>query len=181
MGRIYKRGRSWYVDVTASGRRIRRRVGTSKKVALLALQDAEVKIARDEFGFPMNDIAIETFLDRFLEHSGANHQPKTTTRYRAVIDHFRVFLKDTFPSVGFLSQITPEVVDRYKVARKDAWVNPNGDEVESDEDVKGYTRRGARAQYRYVCLSTSRNSSDGILVRRESLSASIRTPMRIDL
>jgi integrase len=145
MGRIYKRGRIWYLDVAAGKRRIRRRVGTSKKIAELALRDAEVKAARDEFGFAKNDIGVETFLERFLEHSGANHQPNTTTRYRAVIDHFRVFLKDKFPNVGFLSQITPEIIDRYKVARKDAWVNPNGDEVESEEDVKGYTRRGARA------------------------------------
>ncbi len=145
MGRIYKRGRTWYLDIYASGRRIRKRVGSSKKIAALALHDAEAKAARDEFGFAKNDIGIERFLDRFLEHSAANHQPKTTTRYKAVIDHFRVFLKDKYPALGFVSQMTPEVIDRYKVARKKAWVNPNGDEVTSDEDVKGYTRKGARA------------------------------------
>ena len=50
-GSIYKREDIWYIDVRANGRRIRKRVGTSKKVAELALRDAEVKIARDEFGF----------------------------------------------------------------------------------------------------------------------------------
>ncbi len=145
MGRIYKRGRVWYVDVYASGRRIRKRVGSSKKIAQLALQDAEVKVARNEFGFAQKDIAVDEFLSRFLEHSKANHRERTTNRYRAVIDHFRAFLKIKCPNVGFLSQITTEVVDRYKVARKEALVNPNGSEIESEDDIKAYTRKGARA------------------------------------
>lgn len=145
MGRIYKRGRVWYIDVYASGRRIRKRVGTSKKIALLALQDAEVKVARNEFGFANKDIAVDEFLDRFLEHSRANHRERTTSRYRAVMDHFRAFLKVKCPTVGFLSQVTTEVIDRYKVTRKEALINPNGSEVESEDDIKAYTRKGARA------------------------------------
>ena len=92
MGRIYKRGRSWYLDLSVKGRRIRRRVGPSKEIARLALQDAEVKAARDEFGFAKNDITIEKFLEKFLEYSGANHSVNTTKRYRAVIDNFNAFL-----------------------------------------------------------------------------------------
>ena len=46
MGTLYKRGRIWYVDVRAKGRRIRKRVGASKRIAELALKDAEVKIAK---------------------------------------------------------------------------------------------------------------------------------------
>jgi integrase len=145
MGRIYKRGRIWYVDVYASGRRIRKRVGTSKKIAQLALQDAEVKVARNEFGFAQKDIAIDEFLDRFLEHSRANHRERTTNRYRAVIEHFQAFLKIKYPTVGFLSQVTTEVIDRYKVTRKEALVNPNGSDVQSEDDIKAYTRKGARA------------------------------------
>ena len=92
MGNIYKRGRIWYLDVRAGGRRIRKRIGTSKKIAELALKDAEVKIARDEFGFAQNDISVEKFLEKFLEYSEANHSPSTSNRYRAVIDHKDRFL-----------------------------------------------------------------------------------------
>ena len=145
MPRIYKRGRVWYLDIYVSGRRIRRRVGASKKIAQLALQDAQVKAARDEFGFAKNDIGVATFFERFLDYSRANHQNATTNRYRAVIDHFSAFLKEQYPNIGFVSQIKSEVIDRYKVARKEAWVNPNGDEVESDDDLTQYTRKGARA------------------------------------
>jgi len=38
------------------------------------LKDAEVKIARDEFGFAdKNDILITKFLEKFLEYSEAYH------------------------------------------------------------------------------------------------------------
>ena len=47
MGTLFKRGRNWYIDVRDQGRRIRKRVGPSKEVAILALKDAEVKIARE--------------------------------------------------------------------------------------------------------------------------------------
>ena len=144
MGTIYKRGNNWFLDIRAKGRRIRKRVGPSKKIAELALKDAEVKIARDEFGFSKDDLAIDTFMDRFLEYSRTNHQPRTTNRYRAVIDHFKAFLQ-SMPNVTFLSEITSEVIDRYKVYRRDAWVNPNGQPVDAENGVNGHTRKGARA------------------------------------
>jgi len=145
MGSLYKRGKVWYLDISANGRRIRKRVGTSKQVALLALKDAEVKAARNEFGFAQNDIAIDKFLDKFLDYSRTNHQQSTTNRYKAVIDHFRTFLKYNRTDIGFISQVNTEVIDQYKVHRKDAWVNPNGQQVASDDDIKEYTRKGARA------------------------------------
>lgn len=144
MGIIYKRGKVWYLDIRVSGRRVRKRVGSSKRIAELALQDAEVKAARDEFGFTRNDITLDKFFEQFLDYSRTNHQPSTMNRYRAVIDHFKQFLKENTNAVC-ISQVSTEVVDRYKVFRKDAWTNPNGSPVESDEDVKDYTRKGARA------------------------------------
>jgi len=144
MGAIFKRGRVWYIDVRANGRRIRKRIGPAKKIAQLALQDAEVKIARNEFGFAQNDIFIDKFFEQFLDYSRANHQPSTCNRYRAVIDHFKLFANKV-DDIGFLSQVTPKTLDLYKVFRKDSWVNPNGKPVESDNDVNGHTRKGARA------------------------------------
>ena len=143
MGSTYKRGNIWYIDVRAGGRRVRKRVGTSKKIAELALRDAEVKIARDEFGFAKNDISIEKFLERFMEYSDANHSKSTYNRYRAVLDHFKKFLA-LQPEILFLSQIGAKEIDGYKVFRKGEWVNPNGSQVESDEDISNYTRKGAR-------------------------------------
>ncbi len=144
MGSIYKRGKIWYLDIRVKGRRIRKKVGSAKKVAELALKDAEVKSAREEFGFAQNDISLDKFFEKFLDYSRTNHQPSTTSRYRAVIDHFNEFIGKEY-EISFVSEISPEVIDRYKVFRKDSWVNPNGQPVESDEDVNDSTRKGARA------------------------------------
>lgn len=144
LGIIYKRGKIWYVDVRAGGRRIRKRVGTSRKIAELALKDAEVKIARDEFGFAQQDASFDKFLNQFLEYSEANHSAATFNRYRAVIDHFQRYLENK-PEIVFLSQVGTREIDEYKVFRKGEWVNPNGDPVDSEEDVTDHTRKGARA------------------------------------
>ena len=144
MGNIFKRGKVWYIDVRVNGRRIRKRVGSSKQIAQLALKDAEVKAARDEFGFAKNDITLGKFFDMYLDYSRANHRESTTNRYRAVVDHFQRFLKDN-PKVTFVSQVTTHVIDQYKVFRKDSLVNPNGQPVESEDDIKEHTRKGARA------------------------------------
>jgi len=145
MGNVFKRGKVWYIDVRVNGRRVRKRVGSSKKIAVLALQDAEVSSARNEFGFASKDILIDKFIEQYMQYSQATHQPSTTNRYRAVIEHFQAFIKDKRSDVNFLSQVTPEVIDQYKIFRKNAWVNPNGDVIESDEEVRDHTRKGARA------------------------------------
>jgi site-specific recombinase XerD len=156
VGVIYKRGEIWYIDVRAGGRRIRKRVGSSKKVAELALKDAEVKIARDEFGFAdKNDILIPKFIEKFLEYSEAHHSPNTFKRYKAVTDHFQRFLK-LRPEISLLSQIRAKEIDEYKVFRKGEWVNPNGDPVESEADLTDYSRKGARAHTINFELSTLR-------------------------
>lgn len=155
MGSIYKRGRVWYLDVRAGGRRVRRKVGSSKHVAELALKDAEVKIARDEFGFSRQDMPVLKFLDKFQEYSEANHSPATRSRYRAVIDHFRRFLL-TRPEVILLSQVKAQEIDEYKVLRKSEWVNPNGEFVKDKTDVTPLTRKGARAHTINFELSTLR-------------------------
>lgn len=46
--RTYKRGRTWYLDYLHKGRRTRRAVGRSRRMAELALKDIEVKIAKGE-------------------------------------------------------------------------------------------------------------------------------------
>ena len=44
-----------------------------------------------------------------------------------------------------LSHITPATVDQYKTFRKQAWVNPNGQKVASESELRSHTRKGAKA------------------------------------
>ena len=146
MGRIYQRKKVWYLDVRVKGRRLRKRVGKNKRVAELALRDAEVKIERQEFGFDKQDISIDQLIIRFLEYSRTNHRSSTTKRYRAVANHFVRYLSEKRPDINFASQISIEVMEGYKSYRKDSWVNPNGKLVRSKEDISSHTRKGARAR-----------------------------------
>ena len=67
MSRIYqregKKGVYWYLDYAVDGRRLRKRVGRSKKLAELALADIQVKLERKELGFQAKD---KGFVDRDL-------------------------------------------------------------------------------------------------------------------
>ena len=73
MARIYQRGKIWYLDLTYKGRRIRKKVGTSKRMAELALKDAEIKIIKDEYGFSKSDISVG---------GRCPHLPPEKARYR---------------------------------------------------------------------------------------------------
>ena len=115
MARIFKRKNVWYIDVRVKGRRIRRRVGRSKRIAELVLQDVEVKIARDEFGFTKRDISVDKLIELFLEYNRTNHRQSTMRRYRAVTDHFRRYRSEKRPDVVAVSQLTPEVIGRVQV------------------------------------------------------------------
>jgi len=117
VGTIYKRGRNWFVDVRAKGRRIRKKVGPDKRTAELTLKDYEVQIAKDEFGFAKRDIAIDIFFDRCLEYSNSQNREKTTERYANVIENFKSYLSG-HSNVTFLSEITQEHLDRFKGYRR---------------------------------------------------------------
>jgi site-specific recombinase XerD len=117
VGTIRKRGKVWYIDYRVNGRRIKNRIGLSKKVAELRLKDIEVKIAKNEFGFLPKDSDIEKLLADFKEYSTTNHSPATIKRYKAITDHFRVFLKQ-YPYITKISQLTAKTFEDYKTYRK---------------------------------------------------------------
>jgi len=144
MGNVYKRGKNWYIDLYVNGRRIRKKVGKSKEVAILALKDTEVKAARNEFGFEKNDIPIEKLLVKFFDYSKISHSPTTFDRYKVVFDHFNTFLSK-YPTITFISQINARLIDEYKIYRKDS---ENGTGIASTlniNNIKKQTRKGARA------------------------------------
>lgn len=102
-------------------------------------------IARDKFGFTKHDVYIDKFLDQFIDYSSATHRPTTTNRYRAIIDHFRTFLSHD-ANVTCISEISPALIDRYKVYRRSTWTNGNGRPMESDDNPPPNARKGACAR-----------------------------------
>ncbi|MCP4567273.1 MAG: tyrosine-type recombinase/integrase [FCB group bacterium] len=105
-----------------------------------------MKIIRGAFDLERKDITIDRLIDQFLEYNRTNNRESTTRRYRAVTDHFQRFLNDHCPDIKLVSQLTANLVERYKLYRKEMWVHPNGYPVLSEEAISDKTRKGARAR-----------------------------------
>ena len=83
MASIYKRGRVWYLSYYVNGKRVRKRVGTSKKLAEIARKEIEVKIAKGELGWEeVKDPAFENFCQEYLSYLKTNTRPTTYVRYK---------------------------------------------------------------------------------------------------
>jgi integrase len=112
--RAYQRGKYWYIDYAYKGRRIRKRIGQSKKVAELTLKDIEVKIAKGEH-LGIHDskkILFETFGNVYLEYAKTNKADKT---YELNISNLHALTP--FFQGKYLSDITPQDIEKYKAER----------------------------------------------------------------
>ena len=123
MARIYQRagknGSIWYLDYLVDGRRVRRRVGTSKRLAELALADVKVKIERKELGFTTKDRKLAHFIQEYLEYAKSNKAPKSYLRDIEVLKHFTGIIP-----VDRLAAITPAQLEAYKAKRREQGAKP---------------------------------------------------------
>jgi integrase len=115
MGRVFKKGKYWYVDYVADGRRHREKHGKYKKLAELHINEIELQIAREELRIP-NDAAIDKFFENFLNCAEAHVRPKTLEKHRTVISNFEEF-RSKFKSVNILSKVSRRFVEEFKLSR----------------------------------------------------------------
>jgi integrase len=110
---IYKRGTIWYIDHYCHGRRVRERIGSSKRAAeqALAVQKAEILQGRYHLNSKKKAVRFKELTVQYIEHA------KTTKlSWRRDVDfvkHLLAFFKDR-P----LNQITQELVEQYKAHRR---------------------------------------------------------------
>ena len=111
---VYQRGRVWYIDYFLNGRRVRKAVGTSKKVAVLALQRIKVRKARHEFlGIKEpKKMIFDNLCDEYLEYSRTNN---TTQSYRRNRTSIKNLLQEF--SGRMIHEITVRDVENYKMLR----------------------------------------------------------------
>ncbi len=72
MATLRKKGNQYFIDYRVNGRRMRKNVGPSNKIAEFALKDFEVKLARRELGFEVKDQTLQRLLDEFKGYCGTN-------------------------------------------------------------------------------------------------------------
>ena len=156
MGSIYLRKKIYYIDYRVGGRRVRKPVGPSKRLAELALKDIEVRIAKKELGFEVNegDPPVKDFFAEYLKHCEADNSPATTQRYRAILSNFQSFLS-RYPEIRLLSQLSPKVFDEFKLARRKELIMPNGQVVDTAKSLPS-VKKGAKANTINMELTTLR-------------------------
>jgi len=115
MGSVIKRGKYWYIDYYADGKRHRISHGKHKKFAELRLKEIELQIAREELRIP-KDSTIDGFFENFLAYAEAHVMPKTLEKFITVINCFERF-RLKFKSVNMLSKVTPAFLEDLKLAR----------------------------------------------------------------
>ena len=119
MATLRKKGNVYFIDYRINGRRLRKSVGHSKKIAELALKDLEVKLARQELGFEKKDSSFQKLLSDFQTYCKTNLAPNTQKRYQAIIDNFCRFLKQVYPYIDKVSQFASKLFEDYKSFRKE--------------------------------------------------------------
>lgn len=118
MGSIYLRGGNYYIDFSIRGKRIRKRVGTSRRLAEKVLENIEANAAIDDMNRQENEVPLDRLFDIYLRYSRANHAEMTTKRYGNVINNFNVFLLIRHPKIKKPAQLNSLDIEEYKLFRK---------------------------------------------------------------
>jgi len=115
-----KKGSTWYIDFTSKGRRTIKTVGPDRKMAELASKKIKTQIFEGKF-FPESRRCRVRFRD-FAEEYMEKHS-RRTKRSWPMDEHS---LKHLLPRFGdvFLSDITPRMIENYRIKREKDGVKP---------------------------------------------------------
>jgi len=116
MGVIRKRGNIWYIDYRLNGRRYVKAIGKSKHIAELALKDIEVRIAKKRAQLPI-EYRIDEWEKQFIRYIEATLRPRTVERYKECLRWFKDYIDNLPKSPCYLSDITPEIIEDFKIER----------------------------------------------------------------
>jgi len=115
MGQIRKINDVYYIEFYARGLLYSQIAGPDLNKAEKLLADVEEKIARGEALTIVRHIDLADFYERFLEESQKQYSVKTVDRFASTIKHFSAFLDDHYPQIKQLAQLTPVIIESYKV------------------------------------------------------------------
>ena len=119
MATLRKKGNTYFIDYRVNGKRKRKTVGKSKKMAELALKDLEVKLAKGELGFETKDGTYTKLVDDFRAYVKTNVAPGTQKRYKSILDNFHRFLEEEYPHIEKVSQFNSKMFEKFKAFRRE--------------------------------------------------------------
>ena len=118
---LYRRGRSgtWWMSFTYQGRSVRKSTGTpDRKLAQKILDKVKYEVAQGKWlGTAPEEKTFAAMMERYLEE----HVPKKKSQrsYRGYVKNLRAFFDG-----HSLSQITPELIEKFKEKRLQEGVKP---------------------------------------------------------
>jgi site-specific recombinase XerD len=115
MGQIRKINDVYYIEFHARGLLYSQVAGPHLEEAQKLLLQVEEKIAGGEALTVTRHIELPHFFERFLSEASVQYSAKSVKRYATVILHFSNFLKIYFPQARQLDQLTPALIESYKV------------------------------------------------------------------
>ena len=110
---LYKRETNWYIDFYAYGRRVRQKIGPSKKLAEKILQKQKTAVVENKYLDVRKKVKIkfEALAEQYLSYAKANKRSW---------DRDRKSLKNlSKPFSGkYVYEINPYLIENYKIERK---------------------------------------------------------------
>ena len=138
---LIKRGRVWYSDIRIGGKRVRKPLSRDKVVAQQKLREMSDSRHAQKYGLS-GSIPWDAFKDKFLEWSKGTKEQYTYERDKASISALEAFFRPKR-----LSDITPELLDRFKAHRK----SQNKGNATVNTDLKKLKAMMAKAmEWRYI-------------------------------
>lgn len=110
--RVFKRGKSWYVDWRVSGKRFMKSFGRNQKMAELFLKHLELKEVRGELGIIENKVTVQEFIRKYLEYCKSSKSKSTFRTDTNRLKRISEFL--LHKNVKDLHQITPNLMEDFK-------------------------------------------------------------------
>ena len=154
----YRRGAmgpGWYIDFTFKGKRIRAFGGYDKAAAKLEL--ARLRTEKDEerrgIRKPIKDILFEDHAKEFLELY-CKQNKRSWARDKTSLDHLKKFFK-----ARYLSEITAELIDKYKAKRKADLVLPARKRKKSKKQQEPRLVSPSTINRELACLKTCMNKA----------------------
>lgn len=115
MGQIRKINDLYYIDFIARGLLYSQVAGHSLEGAQKLLAQVEEKIAGGEALTITRLIDLPDFFERFLSDASLQYPSPTIKRFAGTIKHFSGFLNRDLPQITQLAQLTPAIIESYKV------------------------------------------------------------------
>ncbi len=111
---IFQKGKNWYIDYYDRGKRKRKKIGKSKKLAEQVLRDIEVKIIKKEYLGILEEkkVVFEEYAKVYLQYAKANKADSTESRDEFSISNLKAVFKGRY-----LFDITGEMIEKYKMVR----------------------------------------------------------------